>query len=163
MTARHRWLAAALIATLVAAFWPAREESPDGVEPAERKRAPVPSGTAPAASGEAGAQPGASTRLAAMQSDLFPRQTWVPPLPPPKPYVAPPPPPPSPPPLPFKYLGRWVDAGRLTLFLVQGEQPIPARAGQVLLGAWRVDTITERQVVFTYLPLDMQSTLGITP
>lgn len=163
MTTRHRWLAVALIVTLAAAFWPAREESSEGGERAKRARAPVSSGAAPAASGEASAQPGAATRLAAMQGDLFPRQTWVPPPPPPKPYVAPPPPPPSPPPLPFKYLGRWVDAGELTLFLAQGEQPIPVRAGQVLLGAWRVDTLTERQVVFTYLPLDMQSTLGIAP
>jgi hypothetical protein len=96
-----------------------------------------------------------------MQADLFPRQTWVPP---PPPYTPPPPPPPAPPPLPFKYLGRWVEGGQLTVFLVQGGQPIPvAAAGQVLPGNWRVDEITARSVVFTYLPLDMQSTLGITP
>jgi hypothetical protein len=102
-------------------------------------------------------------RLARMQANLFPSQTWVPPPPPPKPHVPPPPPPPKPPPLPFKYLGRWVDGGQLTLFLVQGEQPIPIQPGQVLPGNWRVDEITETRVVFTYLPLDMQSILGITP
>jgi hypothetical protein len=98
-----------------------------------------------------------------MQSNLFPSQTWVPPPPPPKPYVPPPPPPPKPPPLPFKYLGRWVEGGQMTLFLVQGEQPIAVQAGQVLPGNWRVDEISDRLVVFTYLPLEMQSTLGITP
>ncbi|MDQ1303628.1 MAG: hypothetical protein QG595_1611, partial [Pseudomonadota bacterium] len=53
--------------------------------------------------------------------------------------------------------------GQLTVFLVQGEQPVPIKTGQVLPGNWRVDKITEGTVVFTYLPLDMQSTLGITP
>jgi len=46
---------------------------------------------------------------------------------------------------------------------VQGEQPIAVQAGQVLPGNWRVDEISDRLVVFTYLPLEMQSTLGITP
>jgi len=32
-----------------------------------------------------------------------------------------------------------------------------------LSASWRVDEITDRTVVFTYLPLDMQSILGITP
>jgi len=46
---------------------------------------------------------------------------------------------------------------------VQGEQPIAIQAGQILPGNWRVDEVSDRRVVFTYLPLDMQSTLGITP
>ncbi len=165
MTARRRWLALALVATLVAAFWPGREDSVEVVETVRRSdsqttpviaRAAVEQGASPAASA-------AGERLARMQANLFPSQTWVPPPPPPKPYVPPPPPPPKPPPLPFKYLGRWVDAGQQTLFLEQGEQAIPIQPGQVLSGTWRVDAITERTVVFTYLPLDMQSILEITP
>ena len=160
MNTRQRWLAAALVASLVATFWPAGEEP---VEVAARKRPPralsavVPDRIA----SDASTRPAASAeRLPRMQANLFPRQTWVPP---PKPYIPPPPPPPKPPPLPFKYLGRWVDGGRLTVFLVQGEQPVPIEPGQVLPGSWRVDEITARSVVFTYLPLDMQSTLGTTP
>jgi len=65
--------------------------------------------------------------------------------------------------LPFKYLGRWVDGGQQTLLLVQGEQPIPVKLGQVLYGSCRLDEITDRSVVFTYLPLEMQSILGIAP
>lgn len=166
MNTRQRWIALALIVTLAAVFWPAREDSDEVVEGAVRAeraaRLPAPS---PAA-GNGPTQPlapAAGERLAAMQGNLFPSRTWVPPPPPPRPYVPPPPPPPKPPPLPFKYLGRWVDDGRLTVFLVQGEQPVPVQLGQVLPGNWRVDEITERTVVFTYLPLDMQSTLGITP
>ena len=166
MNTRHRLLVAALIATLVAAFWPARED--DSVEVVESsrpaaERAAAESAAVPPARSESQAKAIPGERLAKMQANLFPRQTWVPPPPPPKPYVPPPPPPPKPPPLPFKYLGRWVDAGQLTVFLVQGEQPIAVQVGQVLPGSWRVDEISDRQVVFTYLPLDMQSTLGITP
>lgn len=164
MNTRQRWLALALVATVVAAFWPGREGSDEVVETVRRatQSAPVP---APAVVGDTTAQvaPVAHERLVGMQEDLFPSQSWVPPAPPPKPFIAPPPPPPKPPPLPFKYLGRWVEAGELTLFLVQGEQPILVQQGQVLSGNWRVDEITERKVVFTYLPLDMQSILGITP
>lgn len=160
MSARQRWLAVALVATLAAVFWPLGEPPVDVVEPVVRgERAP----RAEAPATVQASAPAAAVRLAAMQADLFPPRTWVPPPPPPRPYVAPPPPPPSPPPLPFKYLGRWVDDGKLTVFLVQGEQPLPVQPGQVLAGTWRVDAITARQVSFTYLPLDMQSTLGITP
>ena len=163
MNTRQRWLVLGLIATLVAAFWPGREDSDEVVETVRRVSKPV-AAVVPPAGGKTAQQAAAvRERLARMQVNLFPSQTWVPPPPPPKPYVPPPPPPPTPPPLPFKYLGRWVDGGQLTLFLVQGEQPIPIQPGQVLSGGWRVDEITEARVVFTYLPLDMQSILGITP
>lgn len=166
MNTRHRLLAAALIATLVVAFWPASED--DSIEVVERsrpqgQRPAVESANLPPAQSGPLAEAAPVERLAQMQANLFPRQSWVPPPPPTKPYVAPPPPPPKPPPLPFKYLGRWVEAGQLTVFLVQGEQPIAIQAGQVLPGDWRVDEISDGQVVFTYLPLEMQTTLGITP
>jgi len=164
MNTRQRWLALALVATVVAAFWPGREDSDEVVETVRPVAKSSPVGTpAVVADTAAQAQSAAHERLADMQEDLFPSQTWVPPPPPPKPFIPPPPPPPKPPPLPFKYLGRWVEAGELTLFLVQGEQPILVQQGQVLYGNWRVDEITEMKVVFTYLPLDMQSILGITP
>jgi hypothetical protein len=164
MNTRQRWLALALIATLAAAFWPGREDSGEVVETVRRVDRSVHPGT-PAVAGNTASQtaPAVRERFARMQANLFPRQTWVPPPPPPKPYIPTPPPPPKPPLLPFKYLGRWVDGGRQTLFLLQGEQPIPVQPGQVLSGSWRVDEITEQTVVFTYLPLDMQSILGITP
>lgn len=164
MNTRQRWLAIALVATLVAAFWPGREDSGEVVETVRRvDRSAQTAAPAVAEKAVPQAAPATRERLARMQANLFPRQTWVPPPPPPKPYVPPPPPPPKPPPLPFKYLGRWVDGGKQTLLLVQGEQPIPVQLGQVLYGSWRLDEITERSVVFTYLPLDMQSILGITP
>lgn len=165
MNTRQRWIALALVVTVVVAFWPGQEDSDQVVEQVARgERATRPLVAQPAEERPSAQQasPTARERLAGMQGNLFPRQTWVPPPPKPKPYVPPPPPPPQPPPLPFHYLGRWIDGGTLTVFLMQGEQPIPIKQGQVLLGNWRVDEITERTVLFTYLPLDMQSTLGIT-
>lgn len=164
MNTRQRWLALALLATLVAAFWPGDEHTDDVVEAVRSGNGALTAGgsdTKGIVSTPSDPQQG--QRLAKMQADLFPKQTWVPPPPKPKPYVAPPPPPPQPPPLPFRYLGRWVDGGKETLFLVQGEQPVPIQTGQELPGGWRVDEITNRTVVFTYLPLNMQSILGITP
>jgi hypothetical protein len=161
MTTLQRLLAATLVATLAATFWPAGEDPVEGVVRSEPRRAqPASRPVAAEATVQTGVRAASAERLPRMQADLFPRQTWVPP---PPPYTPPPPPAPAPPPLPFKYLGRWVDDGRLTVFLVQGDQPIPVESGQVLPGNWRVDEITARSVMFTYLPLDMQSTLGITP
>lgn len=161
MNARHRWLAAALLATLAATLWPQPED--DSVVPARKSpRVGQPAPAHPAAAAPAPA-PAPGERLVAMQGNLFPQQTWQPPPPSPKPYIPPPPPPPQAPPLPFKYLGHWEEGGRKTLLLMQGEQPIPVEPGQTLAGSWRVDTISEHAVVFTYVPLDLQTTLGITP
>lgn len=160
MTTRQRLLAAALVATLAATFWPAGEDPVEGVVRSAPRHAQPASPAAAEARVQTDVPAVVAERLPRMQADLFPRQTWVPP---PPPYTPPPPPAPAPPPLPFKYLGHWLEGGRLTVFLVQGKQPIPVEPGQVLPGNWRVDEITARSVVFTYLPLDMQSTLGITP
>lgn len=164
MNTRQRWLAVALLATLASAFWPESEDSVEVVETVTRQDPQPAAAIRPAAQDTSQGRTTATvTRLTAMKVNLFPKQTWVPPTPPPKPYVPPPPPPPKPPPLPFKFLGRWVDVGKETVFLVQGDNPQPISVGQIVSGNWRVDEITEAKVVFTYLPLDMQSTLGITP
>lgn len=157
MNTRQRWLALVLILTVAAAFWPLQEPVDEVVAPNRQARALAGDGVPAGGSVQAASR---QDRITGMQADLFPVQSWVPPPPPPKPHV---PPPPAPPPLPFKYLGRWVEQGQETLFLVQGDLPIPVQSGQVLSGGWRVERITETAVVFTYLPLNMQSILGITP
>lgn len=161
MNARQRWMVLALAATLAAVWWTQPQNEPDIVSPREAPRTAARSASVQAKAPARAAEPGA--RLAPMVADLFPQQTWRPPPQPPKPYVPPPPPPPQAPPLPFKYLGHWEENGRKSLLLVQGEQPVPIQPGQTLPGGWRVDSISEHAVVFTYLPLDLQTTLGITP
>lgn len=162
MNARLRWLVLALVATLAAVWWPLPEND-DVTVVAARTAARVAPAAAPADRPPASGAAATGARLTAMQADLFPQQTWRPSPPPPKPYVPPPPPPPQAPPLPFRHLGHWAENGQRTLLLVQGDQPLAVRPGQTLPGGWRVDTISEHAVVFTYLPLGLQTTLGITP
>jgi hypothetical protein len=67
---------------------------------------------------------------------------------------------PTAPPLPFKYLGRMSDGERLEIYLEQGQEFIAAEPGQ-RIGDYRVDKVTEEQIVFTYLPLKTKQTLAL--
>ena len=99
------------------------------------------------------------SRLALSRANLFPEQTWYvapPPPPPPAPYV---PPPPQAPPLPFSYMGRWHDAGQTTYYLTRGSLPVSVRAGEVLDGVWRLESVSGTQLNFTYLPLNQMRSL----
>lgn len=134
------------------------DDEADRVEPVQRTRAaaatPAPSAPLPVA------QPApAGARLGRMRVDLFPEQTWYvpPPPPPPPPYV--PPPPPQAPALPYAYMGRWLDDGAATWYLVRGGQPLSVRTGQVLDGVWRLDAAAAGLLTFTYLPLNQTRSL----
>ena len=67
---------------------------------------------------------------------------------------------PTAPPLPFKYLGRLIDGGKLEIYLEQGQEFIVTEPGQ-RIGDYRVDKVTEEQIVFTYLPLKTRQTLDL--
>ena len=90
--------------------------------------------------------------------DVFPAKSWYVPPPPPKPV---PPPPPAPPPLPFIYMGKLLEGDKLTIFLTKQDRHYAVKAGETLDGAYRIDSVTAQQVVFTYLPLNMQQTLTL--
>ena len=80
------------------------------------------------------------------------------PPPPPKPVEASPPPPPVAPvapPFPYHYLGRMlsVDGKQLT-YLTRGDAMIPIQLHQVLDQDYRVDALSDAEIVITYLPLD---------
>ncbi|MGQ0651766.1 MAG: hypothetical protein ACT4P4_05795 [Betaproteobacteria bacterium] len=100
--------------------------------------------------------------LSAPQRDPFARRSFaVPPPPAAKPAQQPPP---SPPQLPFRYVGRMVDEGQTYLFLARGDEIFTAQPGQPLGpagGQWRIDEITEREIVFTYLPLHARRSLPL--
>lgn len=170
MNARRIVLGAALAATLAAVFWPQPEEEGTAFTVAEpRQRSapvvasalPTPAAGADRALAPAAEEPAAPRLSPEMAGDLFPSQTWVPP-PPPPPKPAPPPPP-EPPPLPFKYLGRWNEAGGEVLFVSHGNRVLGIRGGDELPGGWQVAEIGQRGVVFNYKPLNIQRTLGIAP
>jgi len=67
---------------------------------------------------------------------------------------------PEAPPLPFRYIGKMQDGGKLAVFLANGEESIVASAGQKI-GDYRVDSITEDEVRFTYLPLKTKQVLPL--
>lgn len=100
-------------------------------------------------------------------TDLFapPKTAML--APPPAPAaVAPPPraPPPAPtaPPLPFRYFGKFEDGQKTVVFLWRNNEGYSVSAGDTVDGTYRVDSITESSVDFTYLPLGSKQTLPIT-
>jgi hypothetical protein len=72
---------------------------------------------------------------------------------------------PTAPPLPFRYVGKMIEDGRLEVFLARGEESYSVTAGskrgEKLGTEYRVDKVTENRVTFTYLPLKIQQTLEI--
>jgi len=64
------------------------------------------------------------------------------------------------PPLPFRYLGKMLEDGKLAVFLANGEESLSVSAGQ-RIGEYRVDKVTESEVVFTYLPLKTKQSLPL--
>ena len=87
---------------------------------------------------------------------------WEPPPPPPPPKAAPPaPPPPRAPALPFRVIGRLIDGGNTQVFLQSGQATLVARRGDLIERNYRVDEVNDKQVVFTYLPLNQKQQLAI--
>jgi hypothetical protein len=97
-------------------------------------------------------------------AELFAAKLW---------YVAPPPPPPPPPPrpaeapllkpgappLPFVFMGKIVEADRLTVFLVKGERVYLASEGDVIDSTYKLQKIEPGQLTLLYLPLETEQTL----
>ncbi len=75
--------------------------------------------------------------------------------------AAPAPAAPSVPQLPFRYLGKAIEDGKLTVFLMKGNDSYAVHSKQALDDEYRVDKVTETQVVFTYLPLKTKQVLDI--
>lgn len=71
----------------------------------------------------------------------------------------------GPPPLPFRYVGKAIEDGKLAVFLQRGEDSYSVsqhgKGGQKLDDEYRVDKVSETKVVFTYLPLKTKQILDI--
>ena len=161
MTPRARWtvLSLALAATLAAVVWVGDSSEPEVVTVAPTKSAPRDAfapATRPALALDKLNRRGTAGDTTA--NNAFPGQSWYVPPPPPKPV---PPPPPAPPPLPFTYMGKLVEDGKLTVFLLRDDKNYAIKPGDTLDGSYRVDSVDAQRVVFTYLPLNMQQTLVI--
>jgi hypothetical protein len=117
---------------------------------------------APPAGASSAESAGATSRMrAAAGRDLFAVKTWR--------IAPPPPPPPKPiaPPFPYVYSGSMRDAGEaanagpVLLFIKAGNRNFIVRKGETVGAAYRLDDITEREAVFTYLPLQQKQSLAI--
>ena len=184
---RRLLLGAALVATLAAA-WFAPEEAGDDA----RVDLAVERPTAAAGSGDpAQSAQNAEDRRAALAAldvdlirqrdsgsvadDAFRRKSWyvAPPPPPPRPPVVvpevelpppAPPPPPKAPPLPFKHLGRIVEAGRsLPMhYLMDGDRMLIVSEGDLIGGKYRFIGQIGNQLQFIYLPLNERQNLPMS-
>jgi hypothetical protein len=100
-------------------------------------------------------------------ANLFAPRTIAPPpaavapvvLAPPPP--ASPPPPPAAPPLPFRYFGKWIEGNRTVVFLWKDNEGTSAAVGDTLEGRYRIESMSDSAVTFTYLPLGSTQTLPI--
>ena len=162
---RQMLLAGALVLTLVAVGWINQTESADGAQtPAPEVNHAThsqPKENAQATTAYAiplgkleRAQSGSPTHM----SDLFKSKSWYVPPPPPKPL---PPAPPSAPPLPFTYLGKLLEDGKITVFLTKQDRNYVIKAGDVIDGTYRVDAIQPSMLNLTYLPLDIKQSMSI--
>lgn len=95
----------------------------------------------------------------AASADPFARHSFAPPEQP----QAAAPAAPQVPELPFKYLGKVVEEGKLSVFLARGDDSFSLQAGRKhkLDAQYRVDKVTESAVTFTYLPMNARQTLDI--
>jgi hypothetical protein len=91
--------------------------------------------------------------------DAFETRSWEPAEPKPAPPATLPPPPA--PPLPYTYVGKIMDDGKVTVFLAKSDRNYVVKQGETLDGAYRVDEIKGGVMVFTYLPLDQKQILAI--
>jgi len=68
---------------------------------------------------------------------------------------------PAEPPLPFKYLGKVIDDGKLSVFLTSGSTHYSVQQGETVAKEYRVERITEAAITFTYLPTGRRKVLAI--
>jgi hypothetical protein len=69
--------------------------------------------------------------------------------------------PPSAPALPFRYVGKALEDGKLSVFLMRGDDSFSVSGKQKLDEQYRIDKVTETSVAFTYLPLNTRQVLDI--
>ena len=67
---------------------------------------------------------------------------------------------PSAPPLPFKYFGKLTEKGKTEVYVMRGDELLTIAAGQNI-GEYRVDSVSEASIAFTYLPLETKQTMEL--
>jgi hypothetical protein len=65
------------------------------------------------------------------------------------------------PPLPYRYIGKLIEDGRLEVILLRGAEQFTVAAAGPLDAEYRVDEVNEKRIAFTYLPLNASHILEI--
>lgn len=173
-----RLLLIALAVTVGLTVWikmqPKPDDETDLAAPSRPRKAAVDTGRLAPLPPAAGSHPATGWLLQragapAPEVDLFAASVVAPPELPPsaaplpiKPQKLeppPPPPPPTAPPLPLRYLGRMVDGQATKLFVSFNGDSIALKPGDVVGGSYRLDSINDKNAVFTYIPLNQTQNL----
>jgi hypothetical protein len=165
LTPMQRWaiLGTALALTLAAVRWAASNDEVD-VKSAQSPRAPAGEPRETQAAPRLDLERLHRSPPEVARADPFAQRSWELAARAEAQRNAPPPPPPAAPrapPLPFTYLGKAVEAGKVTVFLSRGDNTYIARPGETLDGTYRVERVDEHAVVFRYLPLGQRQRLAL--
>ncbi|HKR45210.1 MAG TPA: hypothetical protein VJU59_37000 [Paraburkholderia sp.] len=94
--------------------------------------------------------------------DPFTASSWLPPPPVEVPAAPVRPPPPTAPPVPFAYVGQLdAKAAKPQVFLSNGDQLLIVSPGDVIDNQYRVESVSESDIVLTYLPLHERQVVAI--
>jgi hypothetical protein len=72
-----------------------------------------------------------------------------------------PPPRPRAPSMPFKYMGKLIDGDETMVFLIHRDRNLVVREGDTIESVYRLDRITDNELILTYLPMNQRQTLNI--
>ena len=70
---------------------------------------------------------------------------------------------PEAPELPFRYMGKVIEDGKLEILLLRGEEHFAVAAGQKVGEEYRLDKVGASSLTFTYLPMKKKQTMEIIP
>jgi hypothetical protein len=70
---------------------------------------------------------------------------------------------PEAPELPFRYMGKVIEDGKLEILLLRGEEHFAVAAGQKVGEEYRLDKVSASSLTFTYLPMKKKQTMEIIP
>lgn len=157
--ARGTVLAAALGLTVVAVVMapPPKVEAMETVTPS----APRPHRTTPARKPQGDVPDIFVSRVTARTPSEDPFLDKLPPPPPAQEEAESAPPPPSAPPMPYSYLGKMTEDGKVVVFLGKQDNNYSVHTGDVLDGLYRVDEIADQTISMVYLPLNKKQTIAI--
>ena len=66
---------------------------------------------------------------------------------------------PAAPPLPFTYLGKMTEEGKITVYIAKSGRNYALTGGEVIDGMYAVESIEAQKIIFNYIPLKTEQVL----